>query len=502
MRRLTRLRWPVTVAMGAMISSQFALPLAYANSGLSFGNHTRTPIKHVIVLIGENRTFDNVYGTYAPKKHQQVENLLSEKIVTASGAPGTNASIAAQFEVNTPLPASYFISSNNKTAYTNLPTPELNGAPNGAVSVSQLNSDPTGVQPPFDNSFTTAQLETLEPSLEVADLALLQTGATGEPGTTGLDPRITNATSLPNTAFQITGPNVPYDSYTGDTVHRLFHMWQQSDCDVANATPANPSGCLNDLYPFVATARDDSGGNSLGFYNMQNGDAPVMKELADEYALSDNFHQSAMGGTAGNHMTLGTGDSIFWTPFNGVNTPPASKVANPVPTSTSSDKYKADQAWTNCSDTSQPGIAPIVNYLASLPNHPNPNCESGHFYMINNLSPGFLPNGTIDTANITTGNKVPPSSLRTIGDALNEKNISWAYYGGGYNAAVRVANGSTDPFDKIIAQNYCDICNFESYANSIMGDATQRTAHIKDATDFFAALEGGNLPAVSFVKPD
>jgi phospholipase C len=27
---------------------------------------TATPIKHVIVVIGENRTFDHVYGTYVP----------------------------------------------------------------------------------------------------------------------------------------------------------------------------------------------------------------------------------------------------------------------------------------------------------------------------------------------------------------------------------------------------------------------------------------------------
>ena len=119
------------------------------------------------------------------------------------------------------------------------------------------------------------------------------------------------------------------------------------------------------------------------------------------------------------------------------------------------------------------------------------------------MSPGFLPNGTIDSANILTGAKVPPSSLRTIGDALNEKHVSaWAYYGGGYNAAVRVANGSTDPVDQLIAVNYCDICNPFSYATSIMGNTTQRAAHIKDATDFFHALDNGELPAVSYVKPD
>jgi phospholipase C len=147
-------------------------------------------------------------------------------------------------------------------------------------------------------------------------------------------------------------------------------------------------------------------------------------------------------------------------------------------------------------------VKPITDYLASLPYHPAPNCESGHFYMLNNLSPGFLPNGTVDTASITAGTKVPPSQLRTIGDELNENSISWAYYGGGYDAAVRVANGSTDPTDLAIAPNYCDICNFESYASSIMGNTRQRAAHIKDAIDFFNDVKNGTLPAVSFVKPD
>jgi hypothetical protein len=46
------------------------------------------------------------------------------------------------------------------------------------------------------------------------------------------------------------------------------------------------------------------------------------------------------------------------------------------------------------------------------------------------------------------------------------------------------------------------ICNFEAYASSIMGNSTQRSEHIKDATDFFTAVASGTLPAVSFVKPD
>jgi phospholipase C len=96
-----------------------------------------------------------------------------------------------------------------------------------------------------------ADLEFLEPSLLTTDRGLLRTGATGAASTTGPDPRVTNGSTLPN---QWAGATLPYDSYIGDQVHRLFHMWQQSHCNIAFATSGNPSGCLNDLYPFVGMA--------------------------------------------------------------------------------------------------------------------------------------------------------------------------------------------------------------------------------------------------------
>ena len=123
--------------------------------------------------------------------------------------------------------------------------------------------------------------------------------------------------------------------------------------------------------------------------------------------------------------------------------------------------------------------------------------------MINNDSPGFLPDGTVDTKGIAKGGSVPPSDVRTIGEALNEKGISWAYYGGAYNAAVALQHDSDTKNPTIlIGADYCNICNFESYTNAIMGDKAQRMAHIKDTIDFFDALDDGTLPSVSFVKPD
>ena len=50
---------------------------------------TTSPIKHVIIIVGENRTFDHIFATYVPKPGQQVDNLLSKHIIKADGTSGT-----------------------------------------------------------------------------------------------------------------------------------------------------------------------------------------------------------------------------------------------------------------------------------------------------------------------------------------------------------------------------------------------------------------------------
>jgi phospholipase C len=470
---------------------------------------TATPVKHVIVLIGENRTFDHLFATYVPKSGDSVSNLLSKKIINADGSPGRNFSQAAQFQATPPFRTSYFVSldKHEKTPYANLPVPTLNFAPNAPI---------------FPPGTPASLLAAVEPSLEAGDLNLLTTGGTGLGQSFILpdpDTRVQNFGALPNGPFPLAGAKLPYDSYTGDTTHRLFEMWQQSDCNIRNATRQNPSGCLNDLYPFVITnytnqfdpffggIDDNGGGNSMAFYNVQKGDIPVLKALADEYSMSDNFHQSVMGGTGANHVMLGTGDAIFWSDGLGNPTTPPSHIANPNPLPGTDDVYTVDLNFdgnfTECGNPAQPGIQPVLSYLASLPYRPKSNCVPSHYYMINNDSPGFLPDGTVDAAGIASGGSIPPTNVRTIGEALNEKGVSWAYYAGAYNAAVQLQHNpaSTDPAVKVGAA-YCNICNFESYATAIMGDPAQRAAHIKDATDFFAAVDNGSLPSVSFVKPD
>ena len=69
---------------------------AAGDSNSNDGN-TTTPIKHVIVIIGENRTFDHLFATYQPvNSGETVLNLLSEGVVNGDGTPGPNYSSVAQ----------------------------------------------------------------------------------------------------------------------------------------------------------------------------------------------------------------------------------------------------------------------------------------------------------------------------------------------------------------------------------------------------------------------
>jgi phospholipase C len=82
-------------AMTANTIAPIAAAAAAAQSGTNDGN-TTTPIKHVIVIIGENRTFDHLFATYQPvNKNETVLNLLAEGIVNADGTPGPDYSKAA-----------------------------------------------------------------------------------------------------------------------------------------------------------------------------------------------------------------------------------------------------------------------------------------------------------------------------------------------------------------------------------------------------------------------
>jgi phospholipase C len=493
---------------------------------------TDSPIKHVIIIMGENRTFDQVFATYVPRNGQFVDNLLSKGIINIDGSPGPNYAKAAQFAAedtsfysNHPGNKTPYNQTSNKlqapgtsyaplTCYTNVYDPNTGAATNGPGCVANLTL--------AQQAETVADTAGLY-SLEVQDLSLLLTGATGL-SSNWPDSRIANYNNLSSGPYPLvtaSGGSL-YDTYGGSPVHRFYQMWQELDCDAAKATRPNPTGCQADLFPWVEeTVSSGSNGKpfpspapvpllkegniAMGFYNVAKGDAPYFMKLAREYTLLDNYHQPVMGGTFANQMMFGYADALWYSDVNGnPKTPPANQIENPNPAPETNNWYTNDGysggSYTNCSDPTQPGVASIVGYLNAI--HVPPNCAPGHYYLLNNYVPAFIGSGAQDPINNGQFTLPPVIKQKHIGDVLNEKQVSWAYFGERWTdfktAPGLGANfGTLDP----AAYLYCNICNPFLYSASIMTHADQREDHLKDTNDLYDAIAKGNLPAVSWVKP-
>ena len=296
----------------------FAAPASMSNANDA---NTATPIKHVIVIIGENRTFDHLFATYKPvNKGEKVLNLLSEGIVQANGFPGPNYAAATQWHAQDTT--TYQLSPGVKIPYKTLPPPLAGGGFTQTIGGQKVDG-----QPPFLN---VPEAMSIENGLPINYYPFLTTGAVaptsilGKPDTRIVyDGKLVN--NLPPGPYQIT-PGL-YDVYMESPVHRFYQMWQQLDCSATTGSGV----CQNDLFPWVeATVGAGSNGKpppagftykegatAMGFYNVQQGDVPYFKQLADTYSMSDNFHQSVQGGTGANHIMLGTGDAIWFSDGNG-----------------------------------------------------------------------------------------------------------------------------------------------------------------------------------------
>src|SRR5215467_11053990 len=107
--RYFRTGWMLTTALGGVLMAVISNGPIKADDDHRGEGKTATPIKHVIVLIGENHTFDNIYGMYRPREGQSVWNLLSKGIVSPAGDTVVNTK-AQQFQINLPLRSpTYFI---------------------------------------------------------------------------------------------------------------------------------------------------------------------------------------------------------------------------------------------------------------------------------------------------------------------------------------------------------------------------------------------------------
>ncbi|HUW52437.1 MAG TPA: alkaline phosphatase family protein [Rhodanobacter sp.] len=447
---------PASGALSAVVPARaVASALALADGP------TTTPIRHVIVIIGENQSFDGLFGGYVPPPGQTVRNLLSEGIIRADGTPGPNFSVAAQDKGA--VQTGYTIDPVRAGAYRTLPQPEKTGE-----------LDPV--------TFQTA-------------------GGVA-------DPRF--PATLPDGPFQITR-YVPYNPtgaavVTGDPVHRFFQMWQQTGGD----------NHRHDMFTWVAAttgmggdskgitpANPSQGGELMGFMNMSTGDAPLFHALAQTYALSDNYHQSVMGGTGDNFFALATGDMPYFNKDGVVATPPANQIENPNPMTGTANFYIQDGyeggSYVNCSDPGQPGVGSILAFLRAR--RIDSKCAPGAYYLVNNYDPGYDMSGKrqpIGPNNYT----YPPQTVPTIAEALARKGVTWKWYTGGRDPADVKADAAA--LHVPVAQAQRD--QYNNIGDPLTGSATVMTnpalkARLAGLTTFFDDVANHDLPAVSFVVP-
>ncbi len=232
---------------------------------------------------------------------------------------------------------------------------------------------------------------------------------------------------LPNAPFNLTQFVLPTE-IPGSPVHEFYREQHQIN-----------GGKMN---KFVAWT--DVGGLAMSYYDAMNW---PMGRLAQQFTIADNFFHAAFGGSFLNHMWLICACTPVW------RDAPAGLRA----------QLDANGFLARDGRVTPDGFVVNTSFTVNTP-HP---------------------------ANADPRTLVPNQTLPTIGDRLNERGISWAWYSGGWDNAV---TGNPDPLFQFHHQPFPFFAN---YTDGTPG----RAEHLRDERDFFFDLERGSLPAVVFIKP-
>ena len=288
------------------------------------------------------------------------------------------------------------------------------------------------------------------------------------------DPRFPR---LPNAPFRIDAPPVDrrIDEIVPSPIHAFFHNQEQID------------GGRNDRFAAMSTV----GGWTMGHYD---GSKFRLWQWAREYTLADRFFMGAFGGSYLNHQYL-----ICACVPRHENAPESMRAV------LDADGRLAKKPG---SPSANVGAVQVVREGQVTPDG----------FSVNTTQPPYQPSGvppadggSSDLADPNGrpgfGLPLPPQTAKTIGDTLTAKGVSWAWYAGGWNAAladgrrpasekrsVIYARGEGSPMFQPHHQP------FNYYARFAPG-TPDRAQHLKDGDDFLRDVAAGTLPAVSFYKP-
>jgi phospholipase C len=277
---------------------------------------------------------------------------------------------------------------------------------------------------------------------------------------------------LPNQPFRIDAPpiNLPLSVPTPDPIHKFYPHQEQINGGANNR--------------FVAVS--DVGALTMGYYD---GSKLPMWQWAREYTLADRFFMGAFGDSFLNHFWL----VCACTPID--RDAPATRRAQ-----------LDERGWLK----RKPGSP------ASVLDGP-PQFVAGEFsedgHALTTSYPRYQPSRVPPDAGGDpryagrSAYTLPPQTLKTIGDTLSAKGISWAWYAGAWNLALK--DGMQDPAAKrqVIYNEDSDSPYFVAhhqpfnYFARFAPGTPDREQHLKDYTDLAAGIERGELPQVIFYKP-
>ncbi|MFT9099152.1 MAG: acid phosphatase [Zymomonas mobilis subsp. pomaceae] len=286
---------------------------------------------------------------------------------------------------------------------------------------------------------------------------------------------------LPNAPFALrtaNGDPLPAGVVTRDLVHAFYN----------NQLQINQG--RND--GFVAWG--DSGALVMGYYS----DMPVnlrLWQIAKEYTLCDNFFMGAFGGSFLNHQYLIAAQPPFYPYAN--RSPSAGLIAQIEGNDPSGIRLKLKSSTAK---TALEGPAYFVD-----------SCLTPDFYAVNTMLPPYAPSLNFDPEHpekVATQNPLVlvPQHHATIGDRLTQKAINWAWYAGGWDAALK---GKEDNSDFPQRPNFQFHHQPFNYFSNFAPDTEQRRLKLRDggigdtarSNKFIADIEADRLPQVAFYKP-
>ncbi|QRP64240.1 acid phosphatase [Rhodanobacter sp. FDAARGOS 1247] len=289
---------------------------------------------------------------------------------------------------------------------------------------------------------------------------------------------------LPNRPFVLRTPEgdaLPHGVITRDLVHRFYENQLQIN------------GGRND--GFVAWG--NTGAMTMGHYGDGAANLRLWK-LAEQFTLCDNFFMGAFGGSFLNHQYLAAAQPPY---FPHADRHPA-KIQ--IATVEGDDPTGLQRVMAEDSPASA---------MQGRPEFASRDALTPDFWAVNTMGPAYAPAFSHDKrdprfADPDSHNTLPPQVHASIGDALSDAGVDWAWYAGGWQLAL---DGHGDGDHKA----FPEIPNFQihhqplNYFRSFAPGTPARAQHLRDAgvgnradsNHFIAAIEAGTLPPVSFYKP-